>query len=133
MNTYKRTSTTSERLKIALDIRGMKQADLVRMTGIDKGALSSYVKGTYEPKQKAIYLLSCALNVDEMWLWGYDVEMDRKPESSIPCCSLSSSEEDLLSMFRELNEEGQNALLEYCEFIFSKNEYKKNSDVRENA
>lgn len=70
----------SERLREAMNDAGKKQADLVRETGIDKGALSSYLSGKYEPKQKAIGALARALNVSEMWLWGYDVPKVRTPE-----------------------------------------------------
>ena len=74
---FYRIATTSERLKEALSIRKMKQVDLVRITGLDKGSISHYVSGKYEPKQNAIYKLAKALNVSEMWLWGYDVPMER--------------------------------------------------------
>jgi transcriptional regulator with XRE-family HTH domain len=70
----------SERLREAMNDAGKKQADLVRETGIDKGALSSYLSGKYEPKQKAIAALARALGVSEMWLWGYDVPKVRTPE-----------------------------------------------------
>lgn len=67
----------SARLRIALDRSGKKQADLVRETGLDRGAISSYLSGKYEPKQRAIYALAVALNVNESWLLGYDVDMAR--------------------------------------------------------
>jgi len=70
----------SERLREAMLEAGKKQADLARETGLDKGALSSYLSGKYEPKQKAIAALARALNVTEMWLWGYDVPKVRTPE-----------------------------------------------------
>lgn len=76
----KRTATTADRLREAMRLSGKKQADLVRETGVDKGALSSYLSGKYEPKQKAIGKLAVALNVSEMWLWGYDVPMTRTAE-----------------------------------------------------
>ena len=69
----------SERIKTALELREMKQADLIKLTGINKGALSSYISGKYEPKQNNIFLMAKALNVSEAWLMGYDVPMERKP------------------------------------------------------
>lgn len=72
-----RVSSTPERLREAMDIRGKKQVDLVRETGIDKGSISNYLSGRYEPKQEAIYKLAIALDVSEMWLWGYDAPMER--------------------------------------------------------
>jgi transcriptional regulator with XRE-family HTH domain len=69
--------TISKRIKTALEIRDMKQADLIKLTGINKGALSSYISGKYEPKQNNIYLMAKALNVSEAWLMGKDVPMER--------------------------------------------------------
>lgn len=67
----------SNRLKIAMENLDIKQSELVKRTGINKGALSSYINGRYEPKQKAIYTLAEALSVNESWLMGYDVPMNR--------------------------------------------------------
>lgn len=69
--------TTAIRLKKALEVRNLRQIDIVESTGINKGALSSYISGKYEPKQTNIYLLAKALNVNEAWLMGYDVPMER--------------------------------------------------------
>lgn len=69
--------TTSERIKEGMYIRDMKQSDLVEATGISKGALSSYISGRYTPKQNNIYLIAKALNVNEAWLMGSDVPMER--------------------------------------------------------
>lgn len=71
----------AQRLRKAMDAKGKKQADLVRETGLDRGSISSYLSGKYEPKQKAIYKLSQALDVSEAWLLGYEVPMDRSLES----------------------------------------------------
>lgn len=75
-----RVSTTPDRLREAMQLSGKKQIDLVRSTGIDKGSISNYLSGRYEPKQEAIYKLALALDVSEMWLWGYDVPKERPPE-----------------------------------------------------
>lgn len=70
-------ATIAQRLKEALSLSGKRQADLVRETGLDRGSISSYLSGKYEPKQKAIYKMAQALNVSESWLLGYDVPMVR--------------------------------------------------------
>lgn len=77
-NEFERVSTTSDRLREAMSTKGIKQVDLVRSTGIDKGSISSYLSGRYEPKSEAIYKMALALDVEEMWLWGYDVPMERR-------------------------------------------------------
>lgn len=80
MGGFKRIDTAANRIRIAMEKEGKRQTDLARETGIDKGSISHYLKGRYEPKQETIYRLAQALNVSEMWLWGYDVPMERPPE-----------------------------------------------------
>lgn len=77
---FKRVATTSERLKEAMSLRKMKQVDIMRSTGLDRGSVSHYVSGNYEPKNEAIFKMAKALDVNEMWLWGYDVPMERTAE-----------------------------------------------------
>jgi transcriptional regulator with XRE-family HTH domain len=72
--------TIGDRLKQAMQASGKKQADLVRETGLDRGSISSYLSGKYEPKQKALYKLAKALNVSEAWLLGFEVPMHRTEE-----------------------------------------------------
>lgn len=72
-----KVSTISERLQIAMDKRKIKQIDLARVADVNQGALSRYLKGSYEPKSATIYKLALALDVSDMWLEGYDVPMAR--------------------------------------------------------
>lgn len=74
----KKVDTIANRIRTALDIRNMKQADLVEKTKIGKSSISTYLSGAYEPKQKNIYRIASALDVDESWLMGFDVPMERK-------------------------------------------------------
>lgn len=67
----------ADRIKLALEIRQMKQSDLVASTGIGKSSISTYISGEYEPKQKNIYKIAKALNVSVGWLMGLDVPMER--------------------------------------------------------
>lgn len=80
MNEFCQVAPISERLREAMSLRGKKQIDLVRETGINRSAISRYLSGEYEPKNKPIYELAKALDVSEMWLMGYDVPPDRPQE-----------------------------------------------------
>lgn len=73
--------TISKRLNEAMNKRNIKAADLVKKTGISKGALSSYLSGRYLPKSKYIYKLAAALDVNPTWLLGYDVPMETEIEN----------------------------------------------------
>lgn len=79
MEEWKQVAKTATRLREAMDIAGKSQADLVEGTGLNKSSISRYLSGAVEPKQKAITALAKELNVDEMWLWGYDVPRTRTP------------------------------------------------------
>lgn len=107
-NEFERVSTTPDRLREAMSIKGIKQVDLVRSTGIDKGSISSYLSGRYEPKQEAIYKMALALDVSEMWLWGYDVPMERpKAQKNNDAISdivlLLRSDEEFLSIVLKIS------------------------------
>ena len=65
----------TQRLNEAFNASGMTQTELCKKTGINKGAMSSYLSGRYFPKQKSIELLSAALNVSILYLMGYDEEI----------------------------------------------------------
>ena len=76
--------TISSRIQEALNAKDMKQSDLVRLTGIGKSSISTYISGDYEPKQRNIYKIAKALNVSEFWLMGNDVPMERAKDPPTP-------------------------------------------------
>ena len=113
MANWVKTSTTSERLQEAMRAARMKQADLARATGLSKGGISNYVTGRYEPKSDIISKLAKALNVSEMWLWGYDVPKDRIVKKDSPTeADLSEGEKMLLELFRRVPEDQQTLVLQ---------------------
>ena len=70
-----------DRLREAMEIRGMRSVDLVEKTGIPKVTISYYLSGKTVPRSDKMYLLAKALNINEAWLLGYDVSIERSPES----------------------------------------------------
>ena len=58
-------------------IRNIKATELAQKTGISKSSLSEYMSGKYEAKQDGVYLLAKALDINEAWLMGLDVPMER--------------------------------------------------------
>ena len=67
----------SDRLQQAMSLRNIKQVDLCEMTNIPKSAMSQYISGKFKPKQKRIYAIAKALDVNEAWLMGLDAPMKR--------------------------------------------------------
>lgn len=68
-------ASTHERLKQAFSNTSLKQADLVRLTGIDKSSISLYLSGKITPKGDKLYKLALALGVSPVWLSGFNVPM----------------------------------------------------------
>ena len=66
-----------ERLYDALQLRGMKAADLAKKVGVSRGTISQYLSGYSEPKSVRLYEIAKALSVSEMWLMGFDVPIER--------------------------------------------------------
>lgn len=79
--------TTADRLKQIMSERGLKQVDILEAckpycvkygVQLKKNDLSQYVSGKVEPKQDKLSILGMALNVNEVWLMGYNVPAGRE-------------------------------------------------------
>lgn len=64
------------RLEKAMQLRNIKASELSEKANIPKSAISQYLSGLYEAKQKSIFKLANVLNVSEAWLMGLDVPME---------------------------------------------------------
>lgn len=69
--------TFQNRLKKAMNIRNIKQVELVEKTGLDKTLINKYLAGISNARQQKLTKLADALDVNEVWLMGYDVPMQR--------------------------------------------------------
>lgn len=78
-------STFASRLREALELRDVSQAELARLTGLDKSSISRYLKSEYKGKQNAVYAISQVLHIDPAWLMGFDVPMEPAAQAdSVP-------------------------------------------------
>lgn len=71
----------SDRLQQAMEVRGLRAVDLVDKTGIPKVTISYYMTGKTTPRADNLYKIAQALVINEAWLLGYDVPMERSEES----------------------------------------------------
>lgn len=67
----------AERLKEIMRIRNVRARDITYHTGIAGSSISHYLRGDYTPKQPIIIKLAIYLRVNEVWLIGYDCDMER--------------------------------------------------------
>lgn len=81
-------ATFSERLQQAMNLRNFKSSQIEKISEqlyedkkikriIKMPLITDYLKGRYEAKQSNIYALALILDVDEAWLMGADVPMQR--------------------------------------------------------
>ncbi len=77
-------STFHERLRKCLnDKTSITATSLADKIGLSKQAISMYASGSRKPKSPTIKAIAEALNVNEAWLMGYDVPMERQDTSQI--------------------------------------------------
>ena len=74
-------NTIAERIKFAMRAKNKKQVDIVKDTGISKGAFSSYLSGQYNPKADKMELIADSLDVDLRWLYGQNVPMEHTSQN----------------------------------------------------
>lgn len=65
-------SNISDRLKTAMLHREMSAAELSKLSKVSESLISRYLKGDYSPKTDKVDLLARALNVNPVWLMGFD-------------------------------------------------------------
>lgn len=117
----KTIDTFQKRLEKALMIRNMKPVELHEKTGISESLISKYLSNNAIARQKKLTLLADALNVNEVWLMGYDVPMERDLKTD-------SSTNFRMASYNGLDTEGldENDIKEINEFIeFVKQKKKK--------
>ena len=68
----------AKRFAYILNLRHLKQVDLVNKTGISKASINQYVKGIHCPENDRAMILSKELKVNPMWLMGFDVPMEEE-------------------------------------------------------
>lgn len=98
-----------DRLKKALSIRNIKAIELCEKTNIPKSAISQYLSGYAKPKSDRIYLISKVLNINETWLLGYDVPMEKQ----------NTTTDELITMINSLDDAQQKNVIDYIQFLKS--------------
>lgn len=112
----KKVSNTAERLNTIMKERNLKQSDILEKCkpfcdkyGIKmaRSDLSQYALGKSIPRQDKLTALAQALNVDETWLMGYDIE-----EQPV-FVTLDEDENDLITLYRKFDRKRKHLLMGY--------------------
>lgn len=102
---------------------GLTMDHVASEIGVAKSTIQRYEKGTIEKmKLPVIEAIARVLNVSPAWLCG-----KAEFEASLPVCTLTAQEQQLISLSRQLNEEGQEKLLDYADDLVTSGKYIKNN------
>lgn len=116
-----------DRLSEALKARNMTPAELARRSGVDKGSISRYLSGKFEPKQSAVLSMAKALNVSPSWLLGYDVPIE-------PDYTVKLDEDNLVVLIDKLSPDDKATLKTFVEALIKKSEdARKKNEEADNA
>lgn len=105
---------TAKRLQLALSNTNMKPQELADKSGVSKASISQYMNGSHAPGNISAKKMGKVLNVESMWLMGFDVEM-RKEISS----ESASEDMELLKKFSLLNERDKKVVTSLIGFLLS--------------
>ncbi len=111
--------TFQNRLKLALELRGMKQVDLAEKTGFSKARISQWINGKHIADSEGLYIIANALNVSESWLMGEDVPMEYNRSELEKKCSVyevvssyyGADAYELIELFSKMNRTGRTEVL----------------------
>ena len=115
-------ATFRERLLYAMNEKNVTQIELARMTGLSAPQINQYTKGTYSPKPSPMKAIADALQVNVVWLMGYDVPMDAPTNKKL---ELTEQEIKLITYYRKLSTLGQDKVKGYVADIFDNDKYRK--------
>lgn len=107
---------TAKRLQLALSNANMKPQELAERSGVSKSSISQYVNGSHSPSNISSGKMSKVLNVNPLWLMGFDVDMDIKKPSAVE----AENDFDLISKFSMLNDRDKKIVLDMIDSMLSR-------------
>ncbi|MBR3767569.1 MAG: helix-turn-helix domain-containing protein [Clostridia bacterium] len=110
-----KVTTIQERLIQEMTSKQLRQIDIINMAQpfcekyggkLTKTDLTQYISGKTEPNQIKLLILSATLNVNEVWLMGYDVASGKESYYE-----KNGNTYKLISLFEQLTEEQQQLII----------------------
>ena len=121
----------AQRLKAALELSGLSQSQLSDLTNIPKSAISQYISGEFRPKTKRMSILADALNVNLLWLYGFE-GIPMEIFSLTPSKDLTVKEKLIIKNYRALNAQGKEKVNEYINDLLENPKYIATEDAPDN-
>ena len=103
---------TAQRLALALSNANMRPQELADKSGVSKASISQYVNGSHAPSNISSGKMASVLNVNPLWLMGFDVPMiENKSTNDQPTTITAHFDSD------EYTEEELEKIKEFAAFI----------------
>lgn len=123
-------SNFAERIQTLMAERGLSRSAFAKICEVDKSNITRYCSGNYEAKQDVIYRISSKLNVNESWLMGYDVPMEKSTVPSLTELAYRTAvQQQLLEGFDRLTDINKGRVLQYVETLLENQEKKTGSSL----
>ncbi len=136
--------TVGDRMRKIRIEKGLTQREVSARCHIAEPTIRKYESGRLNPKFETMEKIASALEVPVQALMGYiftgradgkdiydvprdvvDVVVDEKKPTPVSEDGLSDMEQELIRLFRELNQEGQEQLVDTADTMVSSGKYKK--------
>lgn len=121
----------AKRMQQALSSKNMKPQELADKSGVNKSSISQYVNGSHTPSNISSGKMAKVLDVNPLWLMGFDVEMepavdylytDENADILIEITKRSSNKDFILRIkkYMELLETDKKSVDDMIDFLHSK-------------
>lgn len=114
------------RLRERREVLHLKQSELGKLLGVTGSAIGNYENGVSSPKADILYKVFDVLQCDANYLFQDDISQNEKTPQP-------KKGEALIRLFNQLNEEGQEQLLDYADTLVKSEKFRKKSDAGELA
>ena len=122
--------TTAERLQYFMRTYGLTQVDILKRAEpyckkfnikLGKSDLSQFVNGKVKPGQSKLSILGMALGVNEGWLMGFDIPMERNekadPEETVTSSEINPLDIQIAKLLLTLSDEKKAEALNYLRYL----------------
>lgn len=102
-----RISTFGDRLYEYMTNNGLKAVDLSKRFKVSRSTISQYLSGAVIPKRDRLVLIADALNINPLWLMGYDVPLEPQ---KVDTSDLTREESAVILAYRNSSDEIKSAV-----------------------
>ena len=110
---------TAKRLQIALANANMKPQELADKSGVGKSSISQYVNGSHAPSNISSGKMGKVLNVNPLWLMGFDAPMKLEQKTS---ASIAKKDFEFFNKYSMLGERDKKIILDMINSMLSRKE-----------